>query len=1482
MKLTCYSQQIKRTEYRLGSMATRMMGVLIAVGLILGLAAPRAFAQNVDPADIYVDAGSSASTPNGLSWATAYDDLADALAAAGSGDVIWVAEGTYTTTTTFSIPDGVTLYGGLEGNEGTTFDLNLRDFDSAETILTTSSNSAAAVANTSGTNTLDGFSVADVSRTDGSSGAGFILGATRTSTLRNMTFRDNSVTGGGSAGAVYSAGDLTVDRSRFEENSSGAGAGAMFLFGAGVTTITNSIFDTNSAAAGHGGAILFEGTSALDVYHSVFYANSASNDGGGIEDDGAGDVNIYNSIFDDNTSANAADKHFNTSGDVEYSFFVAAEATAGSTDRNIDGADPLFEDAPGGDFTLEAASLALNSGDSVTNTGIADDFLGAERTDAGGPDMGAYEMDFELDYGDLPVAYEDITEVLEDAGADNGNDAARHLITGPALGSDVDAESDGQTDAGADGDGDDDDGVQFISSVPGAANASGSVDVTLSGQSSAKLNAWIDYDDDGIFQADEQIFDDETLSNGSNILTYDAPAGVGTNADVGARFRVTTASGTDVDGYAADGEVEDYLVSTVALTALAVTSPASQNASILIDGTDVVVEDAAGNELLRVDYATAGSITYTGTDGNDVLTIDGDVLRNVDITANLGDGVDSIVVNDFSATPQASVTHTFTNENDGSVVVNGANTLTYTGLDPIVDNMSAIDRTFTFSSTDDLTITVSPDGDGASDNNVSHIDSGASEEVSFVNPTSSLTINAGSGDNTIVMGALDTDSGTGPSIDVEINGDSGGDTITVTPSLTASIEVNGGAPGTCVDGDVLLFDLSNGAVVDNDSGSAVSFSSAHLDVDYTGMESVIVGGSAVVELSLSQSIIYTTEVLDDGAGTALVITVTNNSGNTLSCVTAEVPLDIFNTPTASSPDGILTSLTATDSDRYTVSQGTYDPTGTDSTWAIGSLADGAEATMTIEGVVDHMMPHSYEITASVLGGDDEEVTLVHNAGFQFPAKAHVNAAIYLTRTFDAQDEAGTGTVTYTEERLIVGLFNGSPGKEGAVWCKIDGLIDEAGGAGDRVFPQPELDPPITDALAPDAVGNLWRPCAAGLPFPLHVNDFFVDSDDNLWVATWGASGLYKSEDNGETWEAAWPQIGNGDADNHWTNVYGITEDASGFLFISADNGLVYRSIDGGSNWQQVVSLPGGAADTPWSILAHPTEAGVVYAGTFGRGVYMTNDFGFTWQEMDDPSSGSNENEELYDDNDAGHIFSMAIESGEDFLYVGTGNGVWRVELDTDFLPDSDFEFLGPEVTQGASTYRPEIRALTLVDDDQYGTTGGADQDLIAGAWGKFLIDGELVSAFLIEDPNGASGGSDATTELALRGVQVSFIEAAQDGRLFIGTSAGMVTMEPSNSGVSTTTEPEPTELPESFSLKQNYPNPFNPSTTIGFALPQSSDVRLAVYDVLGREVAILANGTFEAGNHEVTFSARNLPSGTYIYRLDTEQGSHSRQLVLMK
>jgi polyhydroxybutyrate depolymerase len=90
------------------------------------------------------------------------------------------------------------------------------------------------------------------------------------------------------------------------------------------------------------------------------------------------------------------------------------------------------------------------------------------------------------------------------------------------------------------------------------------------------------------------------------------------------------------------------------------------------------------------------------------------------------------------------------------------------------------------------------------------------------------------------------------------------------------------------------------------------------------------------------------------------------------------------------------------------------------------------------------------------------------------------------------------------------------------------------------------------------------------------------------------------------------------------------------------------------------------------------------------------------------------------------------------------------------------------------------------------------------------------------------------------------------------------------------------QIPATFLLSQNYPNPFNPTTVISYSIPELSNVKLAVYDILGREVAILVNDQLSPGNYQVEFIADELSSGVYLYRLDAGNFTQINKMLLLK
>jgi hypothetical protein len=426
---------------------------------------------------------------------------------------------------------------------------------------------------------------------------------------------------------------------------------------------------------------------------------------------------------------------------------------------------------------------------------------------------------------------------------------------------------------------------------------------------------------------------------------------------------------------------------------------------------------------------------------------------------------------------------------------------------------------------------------------------------------------------------------------------------------------------------------------------------------------------------------------------------------------------------------------------------------------------------------------------------------------------------------------------------MVGLANGYAGLTSAVLCRV-----------------PNFGGVFSDDLP------LWRECGAGLPYPLYVTDLMqvetTDPDDKdlIYLTAWGSDGLYVSTDGGESFSAVNPNV----SDTHvagWTAVYAITEDADGFLYISTNHGFVFRSLNKGVSWQQIGSLPEVDADTPWSLTSHPTEGGRIYAGTFGRGVYTSDDYGFTWEFV-----GGKAVNDLLIAARGGHAFDLELDPTGDFLFVGTGKGVFRMSLDGSGASMGLWKSLDMEVElSDGSKVTPEVRSLAFdMNGHLYATTWG---------FGAF------------RNPAPTLNPSIDFVKIALRGQEIAFVAISTDGsQVAFGSMGGGVELVEALAASATDTESESanTELPDGYVLNQNYPNPFNPVTTISFALPETGMARLAVYDILGREVAVLVDGNLQAGQHSMQFDAQGLPTGTYIYRLETDKASFARQLVLMK
>jgi hypothetical protein len=247
---------------------------------------------------------------------------------------------------------------------------------------------------------------------------------------------------------------------------------------------------------------------------------------------------------------------------------------------------------------------------------------------------------------------------------------------------------------------------------------------------------------------------------------------------------------------------------------------------------------------------------------------------------------------------------------------------------------------------------------------------------------------------------------------------------------------------------------------------------------------------------------------------------------------------------------------------------------------------------------------------------------------------------------------------------------------------------------------------------------------------------------------------------------------------------------------------------------------------------------------------------------------------------------MVIAVGQ----TGAGTGIFEI-ADIGAVPDGDpyLEIDGADVTNYETPlYRPSTTVPLPVELTSFIAT--ADERGVVLAWktatetnnAGFDIERSMPGA-----KNGAkvwaavghvegSGTSNAPKDYAFRNKNV--MSGTYAYRLKQIDRDGKFTYSPAVEAV--------VGPPKEFSLSQNYPNPFNPATTINYGLAEDSRVSMKVYDITGREVASLIDGTVVAGSYAVPLDARSLASGVYFYRLTAAHGkatfTETKRFMLLK
>ena len=220
----------------------------------------------------------------------------------------------------------------------------------------------------------------------------------------------------------------------------------------------------------------------------------------------------------------------------------------------------------------------------------------------------------------------------------------------------------------------------------------------------------------------------------------------------------------------------------------------------------------------------------------------------------------------------------------------------------------------------------------------------------------------------------------------------------------------------------------------------------------------------------------------------------------------------------------------------------------------------------------------------------------------------------------------------------------------------------------------------------------------------------------------------------------------------------------------------------------------------------------------------------------------------------------------------------------------------PNAWPGTSNIElPEDEAMFVIEGDEEQTLEFAwteaddpDGNTVVYIW-QAALD-ETFSELVHNNPIGPAAGFNASYDEVDEFLDEQGVEpgetltlyhrvVASDGNVYSISESGSFTLE---RGVVTGIDTPGDEVPRATRLDQNYPNPFNPATEITFAVRESGPVELAVYNMLGRRVAVLVSEDMSSGEYTVHFDASSLASGVYIYRLNAGAHQISRKMTLVK
>ena len=364
--------------------------------------------------------------------------------------------------------------------------------------------------------------------------------------------------------------------------------------------------------------------------------------------------------------------------------------------------------------------------------------------------------------------------------------------------------------------------------------------------------------------------------------------------------------------------------------------------------------------------------------------------------------------------------------------------------------------------------------------------------------------------------------------------------------------------------------------------------------------------------------------------------------------------------------------------------------------------------------------------------------------------------------------------------------------------------------------------------------------------------------------------LYKTTDGGATWTAA-PALAQSGSEAGWNNAMYVS---GSNIYFGTNNTRIYYSSDMGNSWTPQTTT--GQINS-YAIWFNNASVGLMGGST--GGLDATTNGGTTWTAITSPgavaSAGitgvssywwfaqqANPGVVYYSsDNGVSWTTDYTAPSGQFYHIAKARNGDWVLAVQSDGGISSTIITVPVELTSFTASAN-NFGQVVL----NWSTATETNNHLFEIE--RKSQNSEFITIGYVE-------GSGTTTELR----SYSYT----DNEVETGTYTYRLKQVDFDGTFTYSNEVEvDVTTPLTFNLEQNYPNPFNPTTNINYSVPNAGNVKLSVFNTVGEEIAVLVNGYSEAGRFNVTFDASNLPSGVYLYKLQSANTVQTKKMMLLK